>query len=120
MNFQLALTVLVRRGVEFIVVGDVVNVASRLEAVAYGDPRRLRLRFDHLNNKGHHLAETRAGRIDALGAIGKHMDVLYEDLATDAVTVEAFGVGFRCIALDRLIAQPFALVISVRGYVVDE
>ena len=130
-NFELALKVLARHGVEFVVVGGVAAVAhgsslmtrdldivyriekgnverlvaalDELQAVAYGDPRRLRLRFDHLNNKGHHLAETLAGRIDALGSIGKHADVLYEDLASDAVTMEAFGVSFRCISLERLI-----------------
>jgi hypothetical protein len=131
-NFELALTVLAGHGVEFIVVGGVAAVAhgsslmtrdhdivyrleksnverlvaafDELEAVAYGDPRRLRLRFDHLDNKGHHLAETRAGRVDALGSLGKNADILYEDLASDAVTMEVFGVSFRCISLKRLIA----------------
>jgi hypothetical protein len=40
---------------------------DELDAVAYGDARRLRLGIDHLNNRDHHLIETNVGRIDALG-----------------------------------------------------
>lgn len=50
------------------------------------------------------MAETRAGRIDALGSLGTNADVLYEDAAQDAVSMEAFGVRFQCISLERLIA----------------
>jgi hypothetical protein len=81
-----------------------VAALEELDGVAYGDPRRLRFRFDHLNNRGHHLTDTKAGRIDALGSVGKHGDVLYETIVVDSVTMEAFGVRFRCISLDRLIA----------------
>lgn len=132
MNIALALEVLSRHRVDFVVVGGVAVVAhgaslmtrdldilyslekenverlvaafEELDAVAYGDPRRVRFRFDHLHNRGHHLAETRAGRVDALGSLGQQGDILYEQLIDDAVTMEAFGVSFRCIALDRLIA----------------
>ena len=72
--------------------------------MAFGDPRRLRFGFDHLNNRGHHLAETTAGRIDALGAIGVNGDILFETVVSDAVPMQAFGVSFMCISLDRLIA----------------
>lgn len=132
MNLRLALETLSRHGVEFVVVGGVAVVAhgaglmtrdldilyrledanvhrlvaalEELDGVAYGDPRRLRFGFDHLNNKGHHLVETRAGRIDALGSIGVRGEVLYETIVNDAVTMESFGVRFHCISLDRLIA----------------
>src|SRR5688572_28444819 len=65
-----------------------VAALEELDGVAYGDPRRLRLRFDHLNNTGHHLTDTKAGRIDALGSVGKQGDVLYETIFDDSVTME--------------------------------
>jgi predicted nucleotidyltransferase len=136
-NFRLALETLARHEVEFVVVGGVAVVAhgaglmtrdldilyrieganvlrlvaalEELDGVAYGDPRRLRFRFDHLNNRGHHLADTKAGRIDALGSVGKLGDVLYETVVVDSVTMEAFGVRFRCISIDRLIALKIEL-----------
>ncbi len=132
LNLRLALQVLTKHGVDFVVVGGVAvaahgsslmtedldivyrveagNVRRLLAALAelnarvYGDPRNLRFGFEHLNNLGHHLNATRAGRLGALGSLGKHGDVLYEDLAVDAVRVEAFGTAFLCISLDRLIA----------------
>jgi hypothetical protein len=131
-NFRLALEILARHEVEFVVVGGVAAVAhgaslmtrdldilyrveranverlvaafEELDAVAYGDPRKLRFGFAHLHNTGHHLAETRAGRVDALGAIGKRGDVLFESVIDDAVKMEAFGVTFLCLSLDHLIA----------------
>jgi len=124
--------VLARHGVEFVVVGGVAAVAhgasimtrdldilyrveagnvrrllaafQELEAVAYGDPRKLQFGFEHLHNTGHHLAETRAGRIDALGSIGKSGDILFETVIDDAVPMQAFGVRFHCLSLERLIA----------------
>ena len=132
MNFRLGLEVLVRHRVEFVVVGGVAVVAhganlmtrdldilyrledtnverlvsafAELGAVAYGDPRNLPFSFAHLNNTGHHLADTKAGRIDALGSIGLRGEVRYETVAVDAVEMSAFGVTFACIAIDRLIA----------------
>ena len=98
MNFKLALTVLAKHDVEFVLVGGAAVVAHGstlmtqdldilyrvtpdnvrrllaafevLDAYAYADPRRLRFQFDHLNNRGHHLTDTKAGRIDALGSVG--------------------------------------------------
>lgn len=132
MNFGLALRTLSEHRVEFVVVGGVAVVAhgaslmtraldvlyrlddenvkrlvsafEALDAFAYGDPRKLRFRFDHLNNKGHHLSETKAGRVDALGAIGVNADILFETVIDDAVAMEAFGVQFHCLSLARLIA----------------
>ncbi|MBX3251766.1 MAG: hypothetical protein KF901_31600 [Myxococcales bacterium] len=137
MNFALALETLRRHGVEFVVVGGVAVVAhgaslmtrdldilyrlgrdnatrlvaafDELEAVAWGDPRRLRFGIDHLDNPGHHLAETRAGRLDALGSLGLEGEVRYETVVGDAVEMEAFGVRFLCISLDRLIEVKRAL-----------
>lgn len=131
MNFALALQTLAKHEVEFVLVGGGAVVAhgsslmtqdldilyrvepenvrrllaafEELDAYVYGDPRRLRFGFDHLNNHGHHLTETRAGRIDALGSIGKKGDIRYEDLARDAITLAVFGVSVLCISLDRLI-----------------
>jgi hypothetical protein len=131
MNFRLALEVLSRHGVEFVIVGGIAVVAhgstlttrdldilyrvtpenvgrllrafDELDAVALGDPRRLRFGFDHLNDTGHHLTETRAGRIDALGSVGRRGNVLYEDVIGDALTLQAFGVEVRCISLERLV-----------------
>lgn len=132
MNFRLALTTLAEHRVEYVLVGGAAVVAhgstlmtqdldvlyrvttdnvhrllvvfDQLDAVAYGDSRRLRFSFDHLNNHGHHLAETRAGRIDALGSIGLYGELRYEEVIVDAIELEAFGVSLRCISLDRLIA----------------
>lgn len=131
MNFRLALEVLARHQVEFVVVGGVAVVAhggslmtrdldilyrleranverlvaafGELDAVAYGDPRKLQFRFEHLYNTGHHLAETRAGRIDALGSIGKKADILFDTVIDQSVMMQAFGVAFQCLSLDRLI-----------------
>ncbi len=132
MNFRLALTVLAKHEVQFVLVGGAAVVAhgstlmtqdldilyrveesnvrrlldafQELDAVAYGDPRRLRFGFDHLNNHGHHLAETLAGRIDALGSIGVNGDIHYEHLLPDVVELDVFGCKVLCISLDRLIA----------------
>jgi len=132
MNYKLALGVLAKWDVEFVLVGGAAVVAhgstlttqdldivyrvepenvrkllgalTELDATAYGDPRRLSFGFDHLNNHGHHLNETRAGRIDVLGSIGVDGKVHYEHLVVDAVTLQVFGVEVKCISLDRLIA----------------
>jgi predicted nucleotidyltransferase len=131
MNFKLALTVLAGHQVEFVLVGGAAVVAhgstlmtqdldilyrvdranvtrllkalDDLDAYVFNDPRRLRFGFDHLNNHGHHLTETKAGRLDLLGSIGKHGDVHYEHVIDDAVTLAVFGVQIPCIALERLI-----------------
>lgn len=132
MNFRLALEVLQRHGVEHVVVGGVAvvvhgaslmtkdldilyrlgpeNVArliaafEEVGAVAWGDSRRLPFTAAHLDNRGHHLAQTTVGRIDALGSLGRNADILYEDVIADAIEAEAFGVRFACISLPRLIA----------------
>ncbi len=44
-----------------------------------------------------------AGRIDALGSIGVKRKLVFEDLIRDTKEVEAFGVSFRILDLDRLI-----------------
>ncbi len=77
---------------------------EELDAYAFNDPRKLRFGFDHLNNHGHHLADTRAGRIDALGSIGLQGEIHYEDLLEDAVELDVFSVKILCISLERLIA----------------
>jgi predicted nucleotidyltransferase len=131
MNFQLALTVLARHHVEFVLVGGAAVVAhgstlmtqdldivyrvepdnvrrllaalEELDAYVFNDRRRLRFGFDHLNNHGHHLTETKAGRLDLLGSIGKAGDVLFEDLLADAVHLSVFGVNILCISIEQLI-----------------
>jgi hypothetical protein len=136
-NFQLALQVLAAHAVEYILVGGVAVVAHgsslmtqdldilyrveannvqrllnallELDAYVYNDPRRLRFGFEHLNNHGHHLNDTKAGRIDALGSIGLNGEVRYEDVAVDALSLDVFGVEVKCISLERLIAVKQAL-----------
>jgi hypothetical protein len=131
MNFKMALTVLANHEVEFVLVGGAAVVAhgstlmtqdldivyrvepanvnrlllafTELDAYVFNDPRRLRLGFDHLYNHGHHLTETLAGRIDALGSIGKNGDILFEDLVSDAIQLDVFGVRILCISIDQLI-----------------
>ena len=63
----------------------------------------MRYSFDHLNNHRHHLTETKAGRVDLLGSIGKESNVLFEDLATDAIHLAVFGVNILCISIEQLI-----------------
>ena len=132
MNFQLALTVLAKHEVEYVLVGGAAVVAhgstlmtqdldilyrvapenvqrlvaafQELDAYVFNDSRKLRFQFDHLNNHGHHLTETLAGRVDALGSIGTVGEIHYEHVAEDAVPLEVFGVRLLCISLDRLIA----------------
>jgi predicted nucleotidyltransferase len=132
MNFRLALSVLDKHRVKYVLVGGVAVVAhgstlmtqdldilyyvepanvqrlldafAELDAYAYNDPRRLRFGFDHLNNRGHHLTETKAGRIDALGAIGLHSDLYYEHVIDDAIELDVFGLKVQCVSIDCLIA----------------
>lgn len=132
MNFRLALTVLAKHKVQFVLVGGAAVVAhgstlmtqdldivyrvedrnvrrllaafEELDAYAYGDSRKLRFEFDHLNNHGHHLTETLAGRIDALGSIGVDGGIHYEHLLPDVVELDVFGCKVLCISLDQLIA----------------
>ncbi len=132
MNFKVALTVLAKHGVEYVLVGGVAVVAhgstlmtqdldilyrvepdnvrrllaafEELDAYVFNDVRKLRFSFDHLNNHGHHLSETKAGRIDALGSIGVKGDIHYEHLLSVAVELNVFGVTLLCISLDRLIS----------------
>jgi len=85
-------------------VGRLVEAFRVLGAVAHGDPRRLPFRLDHLSTTGHHLADTRAGRIDALGAIGKNADIFYETVVEASVEMEAFGTRFLCSSIEDLIA----------------
>lgn len=132
MNFKIALTVLAKQGVEYVLVGGaavvahgstlmtqdldilyrvtpenvhrLLNAFEELDAYVFNDSRKLRFEFDHLNNRGHHLTETKAGRIDALGSIGVKADILYEHLLSDAVQLDVFGVKVLCISLERLIS----------------
>jgi predicted nucleotidyltransferase len=132
MNYELALGVLSKWDVEFVLVGGAAVVAhgstlttqdldivyrveeenvkkllfalQELDATAHGDPRGLSFGFDHLNNLGHHLNDTRAGRIDALGSIGVDGQIHYEHLVDEATTLEIFGVKVKCISIDQLIA----------------
>jgi predicted nucleotidyltransferase len=132
MDFRLALSALDQHSVKYVLVGGVAVVAhgstlmtqdldilyqvvpanvqrlldalSDLDAYVYNDPRRLRFGFDHLNNRGHHLTETKAGRIDALGAIGLNSDIFYEHVIDDAIGLSVFGIEVKCLSLDRLIA----------------
>lgn len=132
MNFKLALTMLAKHEVEYVLVGGAAVVAhgstlmtqdldilyrveaenvrrlvkalDELDSYVFADPRRLRFGFDHLNNHGHHLTEGKAGRIDALGSIGKRGDIHYEHVVTDAVMLHVFGLQVPCISLERLIA----------------
>ncbi len=131
MNFKLALTVLAKHRVEYVLVGGAAVVAhgstlmtqdldilyrvapenvhrllsafEELDAYVFNDSRKLRFEFDHLNNHGHHLTETKAGRIDALGSIGVKGDILYEHLLSDSVELDVFGVQILCISLEKLI-----------------
>ena len=77
---------------------------EELDAYVFNDPRRLRFGFDHLNNYGHHLTETKAGRIDVLGSIGVNGDLHYEHVLADAIPLNVFGLEILCISLEQLIS----------------
>ena len=127
MDFRLALSALDQHNVKYVLVGGVAVVAhgstlmtqdlnilyqvepinvqrlldalSELDAYVYNDPRRLRFGFDHLNNRGHHLTETKAGRIDALGAMGLNSDIFYEHVIDDAIGLNVFGIEVKSLSL---------------------
>lgn len=80
------------------------SALEELDAYAYNDPRKLRFGFEHLNNFGHHLTDTKAGRIDLLGSIGLKGDIRYEHLLSDAIELDIFGLKILCISLARLIS----------------
>lgn len=120
--------VLVRHGVEFMVVGmtagvlqgapavtfdldilyplDPVNVNRlldallELEAVFRGDERRLKPNQSHLESRGHKLLMTKFGIVDVLGSLG---DYDYQDLETDAPAVALGPMSVRVLSLERLI-----------------
>jgi hypothetical protein len=129
-QFEQALVLLARHGVEFIVVGGVAAVAHGAPIVTLDldvvhrrtpdnvlrllraiedlggtyirDRRNLSPQESHLVSPGHQLLDTRLGRIDFLGQLGEGLD--YETLAAEGVLIELFGIPTRIIALDRLIA----------------
>lgn len=129
-DFEQALLLLARHGVEFIVVGGLAAVAhgapivtldldvvhrrtpeniqrllmaiSDLKAVYVNDRRNLSPQESHLAGPDHQLLDTRLGRIDMLGELGAGMD--FDALALDSVEVDLFGQSTRIISLERLIA----------------
>jgi hypothetical protein len=131
-DFHSALQVLVKHGVDFIVVGgvgavlqavplstfdlDVVhstgsgNVTRLLDALDDLDAfyriqpdRRLRPDATHLSSPGHQLLMTRFGPLDVLGMIGNRRS--YADLLPHAPEIDAGeGLRVRVLDLETLIA----------------
>lgn len=78
-----------------------------LDAVARGDPRRLRFEIGHLRTRGHKLAITDAGPLDVLDSIND--DLAYADLIASTEELEVAGHGVRVLSLERLVELKRAL-----------
>jgi len=130
-SFPLAelLGVLVRHGVEFVVVGSVAAVLNgapintlglgilhrrtpenvgrllaaltELDATFRTDSRRLRPNESHLSAPGHALLQTTLGVLDALGTI--ETNTTYEDILGDTLVIDVDGMPIRTLTLARLI-----------------
>lgn len=73
---------------------------EQLDAVFRTDDRRLRPSKSHLATAGHKLLNTTLGIVDVLGFV---RDSSYEDLLPDTIELEAEGLTFRVLELERLI-----------------
>lgn len=79
------------------------RVLEELDAVARGDPRRIRPGASHLLGRGHVLLETRFGDFDCQGAIDGERG--YEQLLSCSVVVELEGGRqLRVLKLTELLA----------------
>jgi hypothetical protein len=79
------------------------RVLEDLDAVARGDPRRIRPAASHLLGPGHILLETRFGDFDCLGVIDGERG--YDDLLASSTTVELEGGQvLRVLELTELLA----------------
>jgi predicted nucleotidyltransferase len=78
-----------------------------LNAIARGDPRRLRFDETHLRTSGHKLATTDAGPLDVLGSINDGLT--YDDLVGVSIEIELVGRFVRVLGLARLIELKRAL-----------
>jgi hypothetical protein len=78
------------------------RVLQDLDAVARGDPRRLRPNATHLIGPGHILMETRFGDFDCLGTIDEGRS--YEDLLDATVLVDFEGRSLKILELRELLA----------------
>jgi len=63
--------------------------------------QRIRPTSMHLASPGHQLLMTRFGALDLLGAIGEALS--YNDLLPRAIEMEAEGLRFRVLDLERII-----------------
>jgi hypothetical protein len=128
-NFRAIVRVLAKHDVEFGIVGGLAGVmqgapihtqdldilysllppnpkrllaaTEELEAVFWGDPRKLRPSLSHMESRGHKLLSTLHGRIDCLATIED--DTTFEDVATHFDWMELDGTPVRVLSLPRLI-----------------
>src|SRR5207249_946540 len=78
------------------------RVLQEIQAVARGDPRRLKPNETHLIGPGHILLETSFGDFDCLGAIDGGR--AFEDLLDCSVLIDFEGRPVRVLALKELLA----------------
>jgi hypothetical protein len=78
------------------------GVLREVDAVARGDPRRIRPNASHLLGPGHILTETRFGDFDCLGAIDGERT--YDDLLAASVIIDFDGRPLRVLSLRELCA----------------
>jgi hypothetical protein len=84
-------------------VARLLRVLADIQAVARGDPRRLRPNETHLLGPGHILLTTRFGDFDCLGAIDEGRS--YEDLLPSCIPFELEGRTFRFLRLREILAM---------------
>jgi len=75
-------------------------VLEQIDAVFRTDSRGLRPSKSHLATAGHKLLDTTLGIVDVLGSV---RDSSYEELLPDTIELEAEGMKFRVLGLERLI-----------------
>ncbi len=123
------LRVLIRHGVEFIVVGMTAGVLQGAPVVTFdldivyrrepdnldrllaalleldarfrGNPRRIPPNLSHLESAGHKLFETRLGDCDVLGSIDDGLG--FDDLMPDTINIETEELSLHVLGLKRLI-----------------
>lgn len=83
-------------------VARLLRVLDDVDAVARGDPRRIRPNATHLIGPGHILLETRLGDFDCLGAIDGGRT--YEDLLPASKIVDFEGRSLHVLSLRELVA----------------
>lgn len=74
---------------------------QELDAIFWGDPRKLRPDISHMESRGHKLLATRYGRVDCLATIEE--STTFDQVVSDLDWMELDGTPVRVLSLPRLI-----------------